>query len=80
MDVVNYALSNKIKKYVDKSIEDIPDDKIIKAVDTYLDENPIQPVDIAYWTRSKRLSGNTVNNMECEVIINGLSNIWHIKE
>ena len=57
MDVVNYALSNKIKKYVDKSIEDIPDDKIIKAVDTYLDENPIQPVDIATEQEAKDYLG-----------------------
>ena len=57
MDVVNYALSNKIKKYVDKSIEDIPDDKIIKAVDMYLDENPIQPVDIATEQEAKDYLG-----------------------
>ena len=47
MDVINYILSKKLKKYVDDSVGNIPDEKITEAVNTYLDENPVQPVDTA---------------------------------
>ena len=47
MDVINYILSKKLKKYVDDSVGNVPDEKITEAVNTYLEENPIQPVDIA---------------------------------
>ena len=47
MDVINYILSKKLKKYVDDSIGNVPDEKITEAVNTYLEENPVQPVDIA---------------------------------
>ena len=43
MDIVNYALSNKIKKYVDESVGKVPEEKIIEAVNTYLNENPVVP-------------------------------------
>ena len=43
MDIVNYALSNKIKKYVDESVGKVPDEKITEAVNTYLNENPVAP-------------------------------------
>lgn len=57
MDIVNYALSNKIKKYVDKSVGNISDEKIAEAVNTYLDKNPIQPVDIATEQEAKDYLG-----------------------
>lgn len=47
MDVINYILSKKIKKYVDDSVGNVPDEKITEAVNAYLNENPVQPVDIA---------------------------------
>ena len=47
MDVINYILSKKLKKYVDDSVGNVPDEKITEAVNTYLNENPVQPVDIA---------------------------------
>ena len=47
MDVINYILSKKLKKYVDDSVGNVPDEKITAAVNTYLEENPVQPVDIA---------------------------------
>ena len=47
MDVINYILSKKLKKYVDDSVGNVPDEKISEAVNNYLEENPIQPVDIA---------------------------------
>ena len=47
MDVINYILSKKLKKYVDDSVGNVPDEKITEAVNTYLEENPVQPVDIA---------------------------------
>ena len=43
MDLVTYAVLNK---KID-AIGNIPDEKITAAVNTYLDENPVQPVDIA---------------------------------
>ena len=45
MDVINYILSKKLKKYVDDSVGNVPDEKITAAVNAYLDENPVQPVD-----------------------------------
>ena len=47
MDVINYILSKKLKKYVDDSVGNVPDEKISEAVNNYLEENPVQPVDIA---------------------------------
>ena len=47
MDVINYILSKKLKKYVDDSVGNVPDEKITEAVNNYLEENPVQPVDIA---------------------------------
>ena len=47
MDIVNYALSNKIKKYVDESVGNVSGEKITDAVNAYLKENPVQPVDTA---------------------------------
>lgn len=47
MDVINYILSKKLKKYVDDSVGNVPDEKITAAVNAYLDENPVQPVHIA---------------------------------
>ena len=47
MDVINYILSKKLKKYVDDSVGNVPEEKITEAVNTYLEENPVQPVDIA---------------------------------
>ena len=47
MDVINYILSKKLKKYVDDSVGNVPDEKITEAVNAYLDENPVQPVDTA---------------------------------
>ena len=47
IDVINYILSKKLKKYVDDSVGNVPDEKITEAVNTYLEENPVQPVDIA---------------------------------
>ena len=47
MDVINYILSKKLKKYVDDSVGNVPDEKITEAVNAYLNENPVQPVDIA---------------------------------
>ena len=41
MDVINYILSKKLKKYVDDSVGNVPDEKITEAVNTYLDENPV---------------------------------------
>ena len=41
MDVINYLLSKKLKKYVDDSVGNVPDEKITEAVNTYLDENPV---------------------------------------
>ena len=41
MDVINYILSKKLKKYVDDSVVNVPDEKITEAVNTYLDENPV---------------------------------------
>ena len=47
MDVINYILSKKLKKYIDDSVGNVPDEKISEAVNNYLEENPVQPVDIA---------------------------------
>ena len=41
MDVINYILSKKLKKYVDDSVGNVPDEKITEAVNAYLDENPV---------------------------------------
>ena len=43
MDVINYILSKKLKKYVDDSVGNVPDEKITEAVNTYLEENPVAP-------------------------------------
>ena len=43
MDVINYILSKKLKKYVDDSVGNVPDEKIIEAVNTYLEDNPVAP-------------------------------------
>ena len=43
MDLVTYAVLNK---KID-AIGNIPDEKITEAVNTYLEENPVQPVDMA---------------------------------
>ena len=40
MDIINYVLSKKLKKYVDDSVGNVPDEKITEAVNTYLGENP----------------------------------------
>ena len=47
MDVINYILSKKLKKYVDDSVGNVPQEKITEAVNAYLDKNPVQPVDTA---------------------------------
>ena len=41
MDVINYILSKQLKKYVDDSVGNVPDEKITEAVNAYLDENPV---------------------------------------
>lgn len=46
MDSIVFGLLNKLNKKID-AIESIPDEKIIEAVNNYLDENPVQPVDTA---------------------------------
>lgn len=43
MDVINYILSKKLKKYVDDSVGNVPDEKISEAVNNYLEENPVAP-------------------------------------
>lgn len=43
MDLATYAVLNK---KID-SVGNVPDEKITAAVNAYLDENPVQPVDIA---------------------------------
>lgn len=43
MDLVTYAV---LSKKID-AIGNIPDEKITEAVNAYLDENPVQPVDTA---------------------------------
>ena len=43
MDLVTYAV---LSKKID-AIGNIPDEKITEAVNAYLNENPVQPVDIA---------------------------------
>ena len=42
MDLATYAVLNK---KID-AMGNIPDEKITEAVNTYLEENPVQPVDI----------------------------------
>lgn len=46
MDSIVFGLLNKLNKKID-AIESIPDEKITEAVNTYLDENPVQPADTA---------------------------------
>lgn len=46
MDSIVFGLLNKLNKKID-AIESIPDEKITEAVNTYLNENPVQPVDTA---------------------------------
>lgn len=46
MDSIVFGLLNKLNKKID-AIGSIPDEKITEAVNTYLDENPVQPVDTA---------------------------------
>ena len=43
MDVINYILSKKLKKYVDDSVGNVPDEKITEVVNNYFDENPVVP-------------------------------------
>ena len=57
MDVINYILSKKLKKYVDDSVGNVPDEKITEAVNAYLEENPVQPVDIATVQESNEYLG-----------------------
>lgn len=59
MDIVNYILSNKIKKYVDDSVGNVSDEKITEAVNTYLDENP--PVTGATTEQVTQIQNNADN-------------------
>ena len=46
MDSIVFGMLKKLNKKID-AIGNIPDEKIAEAVNAYLDENPVQPVDIA---------------------------------
>ena len=46
MDSIIFGMLKKLNKKID-TIGNIPDGKIAEAVNTYLEENPVQPVDIA---------------------------------
>ena len=46
MDSIIFGMLKKLNKKID-AIGNIPDEKITEAVNAYLDENPVQPVDIA---------------------------------
>ena len=46
MDSIIFGMLKKLNKKID-AIGNVPDEKITEAVNTYLEENPVQPVDIA---------------------------------
>ena len=46
MDPITLGALNKLNRKIN-DIQSIPDEKITEAVNTYLEENPVQPVDIA---------------------------------
>ena len=46
MDSIRFGMLKKLNKKID-AIGNVPDEKITEAVNTYLEENPVQPVDIA---------------------------------
>ena len=46
MDSIVFGMLKKLNKKID-AIGNIPDEKITEAVNAYLDENPVQPVDTA---------------------------------
>ena len=46
MDSIIFGMLKKLNKKID-AIGNVPDEKITEAVNNYLDENPVQPVDIA---------------------------------
>ena len=46
MDPITLGALNKLNRKIN-DIQSIPDEKITAAVNAYLDENPVQPVDIA---------------------------------
>lgn len=46
MDSIVFGMLKKLNKKID-GIGNIPDEKITEAVNTYLNENPVQPVDTA---------------------------------
>ena len=46
MDSIIFGMLKKLNKKID-AIGNIPDEKITEAVNAYLDENPVQPVDTA---------------------------------
>ena len=46
MDSIIFGMLKKLNKKID-AIGNIPDEKITESVNAYLEENPVQPVDIA---------------------------------
>ena len=46
MDPITLGALNKLNRKIN-DIQSIPDEKISEAVNNYLEENPVQPVDIA---------------------------------
>lgn len=73
MDVINYILSKKLKKYVDDSVGNVPDEKITEAVNTYLDENPVAPG--ATSEQAEQIQNNTNKIAELKGDITNLESI-----
>lgn len=71
MDVINYILSKKLKKYVDDSVGNVPDEKITEAVNTYLEENPVTPG--ATSEQAEQIQDNTNKISELKTDLSRLS-------
>ena len=46
MDSIIFGMLKKLNKKID-AIGNVPDEKITEAVNTYLEKNPVQPIQIA---------------------------------
>ena len=73
MDVINYILSKKLKKYVDDSVGNVPDEKITEAVNTYLEENPVAPGATSEQAEQIQDNTNKISELKNDISANAQS-------
>ena len=73
MDVINYILSKKLKKYVDDSVGNVPDEKITEAVNAYLEENPVAPGATSEQAEQIQDNTNKISELKNDISANAQS-------